>query len=78
MAFFTADQISLAGIGPDGDVLYAVDVPDAPHPGQVRVSAHRHRAGETESWIAEELNRQIARFGLEIVNAALSTPLRLD
>jgi hypothetical protein len=78
MAFFTADQISLAGIAPDGYLLYTVDVPGVPHPGQVRLSPDRYRAGEAESWIAGELNRQISRFGLEIVDAALSAPLQLD
>jgi len=78
MAFFTAGQISLSGIAPDGFLLYAVDVPGAPHPGQVRLSPARYRAGSAEAWIADELNRQIARFGLEIVDAALSTPLQLD
>jgi hypothetical protein len=78
MGFFAADQISFAGVGPDGERLYAVDLGGAPDQGRVRVSAHRYRAGETESWIAEELNRQISRFGLEVVTAALSTPLQLD
>lgn len=78
MAFLTAEQISLAGVGPDGDVLYVVELAGAARRGQVRVSAHRYWAGETESWIAEELNRQISRFGLEIVNAALSRALQLD
>jgi hypothetical protein len=44
----------------------------------VRLSPARYRAGSAEAWIADELNRQIARFGLEIVDAALSTPLQLD
>jgi hypothetical protein len=78
MAFFTEEQISLAGVARDGYVLYAVELAGAPHQGQVRISACRWRAGETESWIAEELNRQIARFGLEIVSAALARPLQLD
>jgi hypothetical protein len=78
MRIFTAEQISLAEVDLDGGALYAVDVPGMARPGRVHVNARRRRSSETESWIAEELNRRIARFGVEIVEAALSTPLELE
>ena len=70
MACITADHITLAGIDPDRYVFYAVDVPDHPLPGRVRISSHRYRAGGAESWIAEQLNAA----GIEQVR---SEPLRL-
>jgi hypothetical protein len=76
--YFEAEHISFSGVDPDGGALYAVEAPGLARPGQVRVSAGRYRTDATESWIAEELNRRILRFGAEIVTAALATPLELD
>jgi hypothetical protein len=76
--YFEAEHISFSAIDPDGGALYDVKAPGLARLGQVRVSASRHREDATESWIAEELNRRILRFGAEIVTAALATPLELE
>jgi len=76
--YFEAQHITLKSVDPDGGALYSVEAPGLKRPGQVRVNPGRHRSQATESWIAEELNRRILRFGSDIVTAALSTPLELE
>jgi hypothetical protein len=75
---FTTDQVSLAAVEPSGAAVYAVDVARGRDRGRVRISSRRHRSRDPEAWIAAELNRRVARFGIEIVDAALSRPLELD
>jgi hypothetical protein len=78
MTFFTSDDISLARVEPDGQAVYSVAWTGASYPGWVRVTARRHEAAATEEWIAEALNQQVMRFGLEVVEAGLARPLLLE
>jgi hypothetical protein len=75
---FDEDQVTFANIEHDGRALYRVALASGERPGTVRVSARRHAARATETWIADELNRQVGRFGHQIVDAALQRPLELE
>jgi hypothetical protein len=78
MAFFNSDHISLERVEPDGMAVYSVAWTGAPYPGWIRVNARRHQSDATEEWIADALNRQVTRFGLDVVEAGLARPLLLE
>lgn len=77
--FFSPESIHYAG--PDGFQdrhRYRVELPNLSYDGIVTITGLRHAAGDTEQWIAEQLDHRASRGSYEVLCGQLYSPVHLE